>query len=297
MTALSQRRHAARAADDGLASLVAAAELLPVGLLVLDGSGHVLRANPAGARMLALPLDEAAGADAAVLLADGPASQPAGEAAWGRARWVVRHDGTSVCVRTVVAPCPEAAEPRYVVWVQDVTVQERHEARLRREALSDPSTGLANRRSLERRLAHELGRARAGHGPLAVLLVDLDKFKEINDSLGHQAGDSVLAAVAARLRRAVRPADLVARLGGDEFVLLCPGADEATARGIAARVVDTVGADVAVRGRRVRPSISVGVAVTRGDETAEAVLARADAAMYGVKRAPRPATPETVSAS
>ncbi|WP_179951022.1 GGDEF domain-containing protein [Xylanimonas oleitrophica] len=288
----ARRRQAV--ADDALAALAAALEAAPVGVLVTDADGHVLHANGAAADVLALPLDDVIGADAALLLAGGePAAGDEHDDGdgWGAPRWLVRHDGASVCVQTSVTDAPRGPSgARHLVWVQDVTRQRRREERWRREALSDPATGLANRRRLERRLARELQRARAGGRPLAVLLADLDHFKEVNDSLGHQAGDHVLAAVAARLEQAVRPGDLVARLGGDEFVLLCPGADVATAQGIADRVAALTATEIDVDGRRVRPEVSVGVAVTTGAETADAVLARADASMYGRKRA-RPARP------
>jgi diguanylate cyclase (GGDEF)-like protein len=157
-------------------------------------------------------------------------------------------------------------------------------ARLAHQAAHDPLTGLANRTAFTRALAAAL----AAPVGVAVVLLDLDGFKAVNDRLGHHAGDLLLAAVADRLRGSVRPGDLPARLGGDEFAVLLPGADEAAARPVVERFLRLLAAPVDIEGQPVRPRASVGAVVGGGPDgarDAEALLRAADAAMYRVKRA------------
>jgi diguanylate cyclase (GGDEF)-like protein len=160
------------------------------------------------------------------------------------------------------------------------------EAELRRRALEDPLTGLANRALLGSHLERAVHSNARNQEQIAVMMLDLDRFKYLNDTLGHSAGDELLVAVAARLTTAVREADLVARLGGDEFVVVCSdaGTDAAIAE-IAQRVVDVLAEPFGVGERELFVSASVGVAVVGPDgrATAESLLRDADAAMYRAK--------------
>jgi diguanylate cyclase (GGDEF)-like protein len=149
-------------------------------------------------------------------------------------------------------------------------------ARLAHLASHDPLTGLANRTAFTDRLVAALA-----DRPAAVVLVDLDGFKQVNDTLGHHAGDLMLVAVADRLRRGVREGDTPARLGGDEFAMLLPGADAAAAGAVVERFLAILGEPVDIEGQRLRPRASVGAAV--GDHDPGALLRAADAAMYRVK--------------
>jgi diguanylate cyclase (GGDEF)-like protein len=154
---------------------------------------------------------------------------------------------------------------------------------MRHEAFHDPLTGLANRTLLADRLGQALARSGRG-GTTAVLVVDLDGFKHVNDTHGHAAGDAVLAAVAARLAAAVRPADTVARVGGDEFVVLCQDLGEAAARVLAARIEAVVGAPHTVAGVEHVLAASIGIAqVADVATTPERLLAAADEAAYRAK--------------
>ena len=166
----------------------------------------------------------------------------------------------------------------------------RLQDRLRSLATYDGLTGLPNRLLFTEHLDHALARAARASAPVALLFVDLDEFKPINDTWGHAAGDEVLVTVARRLRSAVREVDFVARLAGDEFVVVCEGADETTGDQVRRRIHDALAAPAEVEGQALRLSASVGVAIHQpgpGTGNRDRLLAEADGAMYVAKRARR----------
>jgi len=158
-------------------------------------------------------------------------------------------------------------------------------------ATTDAMTGVANHRELEAYLDRELQRSRKTREPLALIMCDLDHFKEINDTVGHPAGDAVLRHLTSQiLVPAVRPKDLVARYGGDEFVLVLRGADSRAAVAIAERIRRTIGGQaVLLDGKAVSNlSLSLGIAVfPRDGDTREALVQAADQALYVAKRTGR----------
>ncbi|SCG40052.1 GGDEF domain-containing protein [Micromonospora coxensis] len=164
------------------------------------------------------------------------------------------------------------------VTMQSYDVLRWQHERAERAAQTDPLTGVANRRGLDNFL-HSLAGSGVAADPVAVLIVDIDRFKHINDSLGHATGDDVLRAVALVLTTSVRKGDFVARLGGDEFVAILPGADATAARQVAQRAVDAV-ADMTPWRARLSVGVASGLAYSLGE-----TLAHADRAMYAAKRA------------
>jgi diguanylate cyclase (GGDEF)-like protein len=177
----------------------------------------------------------------------------------------------------------EEAREREQLMAQ-LKAQEEH---LRFMAQHDALTGLPNRISMQQRLALAMELAKRNRKKLAVMLVDLDDFKRLNDSRGHVVGDHALAAIAGRLRTSVRGSDTVARFGGDEFVVLAGELDRPEdAATIAEKIADMVNAPLPVDGATERIGCSIGIAVYPDDgETAEALLERADRAMYAAKSA------------
>ncbi len=155
---------------------------------------------------------------------------------------------------------------------------------LAHQAFHDPLTGLANRALLKERLQHALARVARSREPLAVMFIDLDEFKAVNDSMGHDAGDEVLKAVADRLRGSLRPADTIARLGGDEFAILLEGMLNASeAPRVAERVIRTFGTPFELDGHPVSIGASIGLALKDGKEDTDELLGNADVAMYAAK--------------
>jgi diguanylate cyclase (GGDEF)-like protein/PAS domain S-box-containing protein len=173
-----------------------------------------------------------------------------------------------------------------VLWTAEVRFRDAREAEHR--ALHDPLTGLPNRQLLRDRLEQALALARRSGVAPAVLFLDLDDFKLVNDTQGHQAGDVLLRVVAERLSGALREVDTVARLGGDEFVVLCPEAGTAAdAEHLALRVQEVLQRPVRLGGTVHRPRASVGVVMPSCGGDADSVLADADTAMYQAKAAGR----------
>ena len=158
------------------------------------------------------------------------------------------------------------------------------EAELRHRALHDPLTGLPNRTLLADRLEHALAACRDPAERVAVLLIDVDRFKHVNDSLGHPIGDQLLAALAQRLRACVRAGDTLARMGGDEFVIVAERVQDVThALELADRIASSWSAPLPVGDRSLHVTASVGVAVSGPGAGADELLASADAAMYRAK--------------
>ncbi|CAN5251879.1 hypothetical protein BH11ACT7_BH11ACT7_24730 [soil metagenome] len=182
----------------------------------------------------------------------------------------------------------------YVVSVRDTSQRKELETRLAHNASHDPLTGLPNRALLDERLQQEIDRMTHHGSRFSVLCLDLDGFKQVNDALGHEAGDAVLAAVAVRLTSCVRAADIVARRGGDEFVIIhvTDAALPASAMTLAKCLIEAVSAPMEARpesdGMPVRIGLSIGIAVAAGGSPqAEGLLREADKAMYQAKAAGR----------
>ena len=171
---------------------------------------------------------------------------------------------------------------------RDITERVRLEEELTRQAFHDGLTGLPNRALFRDRLDQALARSERSQDPLAVLLLDLDGFKQVNDSLGHDLGDQLLAEVAGRFDDIIRPADTLARLGGDEFALLLEGTQEPQAVAAAKRLLRRLSEPIGLAGHELALGASIGVAIHPGGPArSDDLLRHADLAMYAAKEAGR----------
>ena len=266
-----------------------------------DLEGRYLYASPASERLLGYQPEELLGRTAWELGcvhpddADAARSLKVAVVDEGRetatSAWrVVRRDGSLRWVETAVRAVPDAeGNPHQVVSVtRDVSERKAAELQLAHQAMHDALTGLPNRTLFRDRLEQALRRARRQEGGVAVLFVDLDRFKLINDSFGHAAGDRLLCDVAARLRSALRPADTIARFGGDELTVLCEDVHgEADARAIARRIATLFDEPFVVEDGEAFMQASIGIALADGGADPDDLLRDADAAMYRAKECGR----------
>ena len=295
---VSARHRDARAVELANAQFAAAFEHTPVGMLLVDPTHRILRTNEAFAAIVGRPLVELTGTSM------DPLVDPRDVDEWRTAfehltsgvaqasRYECRLltvDGSSRWVSVTAAPIQDASGAYVVEHVEDIDDRKGFEARLQFLADHDPLTGLYNRRRFAEELAHHLGVDGRYGGSSAVVLLDLDNFKYINDTLGHQVGDRFIRAIATQLRQRLRDSDVIGRLGGDEFAILLPGADEAQAVAMTAAVLDGIRYTVVQHsGQRVRSTGSAGVAVVKaGGVHPDEVLANSDLAMYAAKEAGR----------
>jgi diguanylate cyclase (GGDEF)-like protein/PAS domain S-box-containing protein len=262
------------------------------GIWAVDLAGRALYVNRMTAELLHRDLDEIYAATPGEIFGLDPAAveqwlQAARRSGPSRYDQPYRTpDGADRVLRISVADLPDEASRRIVgilLMISDVTDVVAAAAELTRRALQDPLTGLGNRTLLIDRLTHAMNRSSRRDGRIAVLFVDLDHLKEVNDSLGHAEGDELLREVARRIARSVRPGDTVARFGGDEFVVLCEDIDEQEARDVADRLLSVLEEPAQLRNGAPIPSASIGVAVSPPSEP-EALLREADQAMYEAKR-------------
>ena len=293
---ISGRRQAEEALRQAHERFRSAFDNAPIGMAMTDLDGHVLSANPAMARIVGRRTDELPGmslhdlthvddraagaAEMRRLLADGSEGYRIEKRychADGHEVWV----SVSVsCVRD------EDGHPSYLIaQVEDVTERRALRERLAYAAIHDPLTALPNRVLFMDRLETALSRAARTGGQVAVVFLDLDRFKLVNDGMGHGAGDQLLEMVADRLQRVMRPSDTVARFGGDEFVILCDEiAGEAAAVELAGRLADALCLAFTLTEGEIFVTASLGVALSGGDrDTAASLLRDADTAMYNAK--------------
>jgi diguanylate cyclase (GGDEF)-like protein/PAS domain S-box-containing protein len=272
------------------------ADASPIGILEATGELEIAYANSALERISGYKLPEFVGSSwlQHVHSEDRPSFlELARAAADGRQRLtaqfrIVRPSGEARTVRLVTAGLRlgggDVRTDRYVATIEDVTEELALQDRVRHQALHDPVTDLPNRVLFVDRLEEALHRAtRAGSG-LAVLLLDVDRFNVINDSLGHKAGDELLNQLADRLRRVARAGETLARFSGDEFMLLLtdvPSAD--TAVTVARRILHATETPFQIEGHEIVASVSIGIVLPHPGEDTDAVIREADAALFRAK--------------
>lgn len=262
------------------------------GVVTVGESRTVETLNRAAREMFGYPEFEAVGRPVDDLIEPLPAVGGRGSSrdplrVTGRLREAVgrRRDGTKFPVEMVAHPLVQGTERRMVAFVRDITERKAHEDALRHQATHDPLTELPNRFLLREHLDRAISKAWDAHAPVAFLLLDLDRFKEINDALGHRTGDLLLQQVAHRLRSLVRPGDLIARLGGDEFAVLLPGTHQAAAERRARRLIHALEQPFRIEQLSLHVEASVGVAVfPEHGSDGSLLIQHADVAMYTAKR-------------
>ncbi len=269
-------------------------EQAAIGSAITDLEGVALQVNPAFCAFFARPKHELIGRlgiefshpDEEPLARVVRANVAAGHDSYHDERRYLRRDGSVIWASTSVTLVrDETGCPQYFyTQLRDITERVEMEHELAHQAVHDSLTGLPNRVLLTDRLDHSLARSQRDDFQLGVIFVDLDNFKDVNDSLGHAAGDDLLRMTAERITTAVRPGDTVARFGGDEFVVVCDGATAVETEQIAERVLYAVRQPCLIDDQEATVTASAGIAIADDPATAESLLRDSDAAMHRAKQ-------------
>lgn len=258
-------------------------------VFTLDASGVFTAVNRAGEEITGFSAGELVGASCTTLLPPDVADhvrQQLEDDLTGEARQrmyeleIVRSDGHRA---TLEVSSRRVEGDEWQCIGRDVTERKRLVEQLRHQAFHDALTGLANRDLFADRVEHALAHRAGGNSSIAVLFLDLDDFKAVNDSLGHPPGDQLLVALATHLRSCTRPSDTCARLGGDEFGILLEDTSTEEAVAVADRVLAALGAPFSLGGRDVFASASIGIALAGVGESGDVLRRNADVAMYEAK--------------
>jgi diguanylate cyclase (GGDEF)-like protein/PAS domain S-box-containing protein len=265
-------------ANDSEASIRAVMDSVADAIVTFDVGGTIDSSNPAAQRLFGYTADELVGLSIDRLL-------PPSDTITGHEREGRHQAGTRIPLEVATSETLLGGRRRLIVVARDITERKHAEAALRHQALHDELTGLPNRTLLQDRAAQAMLVAQRDGTPLTLLLIDLDRFKEINDTFGHHYGDSLLQQVGPRLRDGLRAVDTVARLGGDEFGILLPTLDTCAAESVAQMLLRRLEAPFELDGQSFDVGASIGVAgyPAHGDDAAT-LLRRADVAMYVAKR-------------
>ncbi len=261
----------------------AAINEMKTGVIVLNAVGRTVYLNPVAENILNVPRDQAIGQDARKSLTP---LQPLWKAKNNRAEIIIARNGEESIYQ---AHRTEMVKIRrtigQIITLHDVTERARLLQQVEELSLTDALTGALNRRALEQLGVQEIQRARRYQHDLALILLDVDNFKSVNDTLGHQAGDKTLTAIMNTLRQQLRTNDFIFRFGGDEFIALLPEIGLSDALTAAQRILKAVSSLVAGGNTAtpIRLSISLGVAALRPGDTLEELLKRADQALYRAK--------------
>ncbi|AEI41293.1 EAL domain-containing protein [Paenibacillus mucilaginosus] len=293
---------------EGEAFRLAVLESALDGILLVDHQGGIMECNPVMGGMFGYPREELATLHLTDLLevpaggsGDGGLSTEA-EGREGPSGFALpveairglldsrvettgwRADGTAFPVEISLTRTEGFGRPVFTVFVRDITDRRKAEEHIRQMALRDPLTGLYNRSYLQEKLSSALSRAEGSRGTIGVMFLDLDGFKSINDTFGHDSGDMLLQEVGERLLHCVREEDLVSRQGGDEFIVMLSGVTPGTASSIAVRMIEALARPFYYAGREMTVTPSIGIALYPSAGTSAHVLVKhADAAMYQAK--------------
>jgi diguanylate cyclase (GGDEF)-like protein/PAS domain S-box-containing protein len=265
------------------------------GIVVTDADNRIVTVNEAFSRLTGYAAEEVVGKNPSILSAGRTSAETFKEMwhsletsnSWQGELWDRRKSGEVYpkWLSISVVRNADGSVASYIGSFVDITERKASDERVRFLAHHDPLTALPNRFSLQERLEHALGFCKRNNRQLALMLIDLDHFKSINDTLGHQVGDKLLMQVAARLRDSVRESDIVARLGGDEFVVVLADIDApADAASVADKIVKSVSAPYLIDNTEQISSPSIGICIYPDDATeTNELLKKSDVAMYQAK--------------